>query len=161
PGVSLLILNPAGLPADEGELVIVGPTVGSHYLGEEKPLRKYIRIGKEELPAYATGDRVALKNGTLVYLGRLDEEFKISGHRVQPREIEARLLCLQNVSQASVQGFVDNKGRRRLAAFVSGDPSLSPESICSALRSALPPALMLGIINVLPALPLNSANKID
>ena len=68
---------------------------------------------------FRVGDRVRLVAGRLVYLGRRDNEFKISGYRIQPGEVEAQLLALPGVDEACVQG-VSIGSVRRLVAFVAG-----------------------------------------
>src|SRR5690606_17690896 len=74
----------------------------------------------ESVRIYRTGDRVRLEDGQLIYLGRLDNEFKISGYRIQPGEVEARLLALAGVDEACVLGLELGGGLRRLVAFIAG-----------------------------------------
>ena len=78
-----------------------------------------LRVGEQALPVYRTGDRVRLAAGRLVYLGRRDNEFKISDYRIQPGEVEAQLLALSGVDEACVQR-VSIGSVRRLVAFVAG-----------------------------------------
>ena len=70
----------------------------------------------------APGDRVRLReDGQLVFVGRVDDEFKISGHRVDPAEVETVLLGHPGVREAAVVGQVLPGGTRRLCAHVVPD----------------------------------------
>jgi amino acid adenylation domain-containing protein len=161
PGVRLLIQGPGGWPAETGELVILGPTVGAGYAGTEAALSVPLRVGSEVVAAYATGDRVMQRGGEIVFLGRLDDEVKISGHRVHPREVESQILRLPGVAEACVQGAADPSGRRRLVAFVAGDSSLAPAAVRSALQGALPAPFVPSVIKVMGLLPKTRSGKID
>jgi thioesterase domain-containing protein len=160
--VSLLVLDTAGRPSDEGELVILGPTVGLCYLDPDAaPLRTSLAVAGCDLPAYRTGDRVRVEDGELVYLGRLDEELKISGHRVHPHEVEAQLLRLSEVAEACVQGVRDGTGRLKLAAFVAPRTFVTQETLRAHLQAALPAAMLPSIWRIVAALPRTTTNKID
>jgi amino acid adenylation domain-containing protein len=161
PGVSLLVLDAAGRPSDEGELVILGPTVGLRYLAPDAgPLRSSLVEGRD-LPAYRTGDRVRLEHGELVYLGRLDEELKISGHRVHPHEVEAQLLRLPEVAEACVQGVRDASGRMKLAACVVPRAFVTQQTLRAHLQKALPAAMVPCVWKIVTAFPRTATNKID
>lgn len=162
PGVSLLVLDAAGRPSDEGELVILGPTVGLCYLDPDAAaLRASLAVAGCDLPAYRTGDRVRVEDGELVYLGRLDEELKISGHRIHPHEVEAQLLRLPEVAEACVQGVRDGSGRLRLAAFVAARAFVTQEALRARLQEALPAAMVPSLWRIVAALPRTTSNKID
>ena len=68
---------------------------------------------------YKTGDRVRYRpDGSLEYLGRLDNQVKIRGFRIELGEIEAALLSHPEVEQAAVNPWTDEDGNRRLMAYV-------------------------------------------
>ncbi|WP_327693505.1 amino acid adenylation domain-containing protein [Streptomyces sp. NBC_00459] len=173
---------PIGLPLPgtraavvDGELHLLGDNLAAGYRGGALPdTARFAPL--DVLPgaprAYRTGDRVRIgDDGQLRYLGRTDTEFKISGHRVHPAEVESALLACAGVRDAAVVGQVLEDGTRRLAAYVVPDepdglfrqdgPDLSVAGIRDRLRTALPPAMIPSAIEFLAGLPRTSSGKID
>ncbi|MEL6325670.1 MAG: amino acid adenylation domain-containing protein [Cyanobacteria bacterium J06626_23] len=67
---------------------------------------------------YKTGDRVRhLPNGSLEYLGRLDNQVKVRGFRIELAEIESALLTHTAIEQAAVNPWTDDAGNQRLVAY--------------------------------------------
>nr|MBP6792379.1 amonabactin biosynthesis non-ribosomal peptide synthetase AmoF [Aeromonas sp.] len=159
PGMQALILGAGEQPASEGELVLFGPQLANGYVGSVQGSFGTLRIGEEDLPVYRTGDRVRLVAGRLVYLGRRDNEFKISGYRIQPGEVEAQLLALPGVDEACVQG-VSIGSVRRLVAFVAGSERDS-RAIKAQLAKMLPAAMIPTDYRHYDQLPRTGSNKLD
>lgn len=159
-GVQALVLERGDRPAEEGELVLCGAQLANGYLNSDSPAFATLRIGAGEQRIYRTGDRVRLVDGQLVYLGRLDNEFKISGYRIQPGEVEARLLALEGVDEACVLGLELGGGLRRLVAFVAG-PRDDLRGIRRELSGLLPAAMVPSDYRHYPALPRTGSNKLD
>ena len=68
---------------------------------------------------YKTGDRVRYRpDGTLEFLGRLDNQVKLRGFRIELGEIETALLSHPAVEQAAVNTWTDENGTQRLVAYV-------------------------------------------
>ncbi|MFG2142721.1 amino acid adenylation domain-containing protein [Streptomyces sp. NPDC048696] len=113
--------------------------------------------------AYRTGDLVRIGgDGQLRHLGRSDAEFKISGHRVQPAEVENALLAHPGVRDAAVVGQVLADGARRLAAYVVADqPTPAVALIRDRLRATLPAAMIPSAVEFLDSLPRTSSGKTD
>ena len=158
-GVQFLVVDQSGWPADEGELLISGATLGSHYLGYEGALRTEVAVGKKEQSFYRTGDHVRRQGDEILFLGRIDSEIKISGQRIQPQEVESQLLVIPGVSEACVIG-VKHDFRNRLTAFVVLTGDTDKDAVRTQLSQNLPPA-MRPHLKVLDALPKNSAGKLD
>ncbi|MNF43857.1 Linear gramicidin synthase subunit D [compost metagenome] len=167
PGMKALILGAGEQPASEGELVLLGPQLANGYVGSAQSANVQsaqggfgtLRVGAEDLPVYRTGDRVRLVAGRLVYLGRRDNEFKISGYRIQPGEVEAQLLALPGVDEACVQG-VSIGSVRRLVAFVAGAERDS-RIIKGQLAKVLPAAMIPTDYRHYDQLPRTGSNKLD
>lgn len=159
PGMQALILGAGEQPAEEGELVLLGPQLANGYVGGVQGSFGTLRVGAQDLPVYRTGDRVRWVAGRLVYLGRRDNEFKISGYRIQPGEVEAQLLALPGVDEACVQG-VSIGNVRRLVAFVAGSERDS-RVIKAQLARVLPAAMIPTDYRHFDQLPRTGSNKLD
>jgi hypothetical protein len=113
---------------------------------------------------YRTGDRVRFRaDGAIEFLGRLDRQVKIRGHRIELEEVEAVLARLPEVREATVAVRGDTTEARQLVAFVvaaasSGPP---PATLLRDLKPLLPEYMLPASIVWLKALPLNASGKID
>ncbi len=104
---------------------------------------------------YRTGDLVRrLGDGALEYLGRIDDQVKVRGSRIEPAEVEAALVAIDGVVGAAV---VAREGR--LVGYVTGE--VEPVAVRQALADRLPDFLVPSLIVVLPALPLTANGKVD
>ncbi|MCZ0999737.1 AMP-binding protein [Streptomyces mirabilis] len=99
----------------DGELHLLGDNLARGYRGDRPPdTSRFAPLAQlAGAPrAYRTGDLVRIgDDGQLRYLGRSDTEFKISGHRVHPAEVEGALLGHPGVRGAAVVGQVLGEGR--------------------------------------------------
>ncbi|MFC8203857.1 amino acid adenylation domain-containing protein [[Kitasatospora] papulosa] len=150
----------------DGELYLLGPGLARGYRNRpEETAERFVRLERlpGSPPAYRTGDLVELgEDGLLRYLGRADDEFKISGHRVQPAEVESALLSHPGISEAAVAGQVLPDGARRLTAHlvaVGDEPSLS--GVRDHLRARLPAPMVPTSLTFLPRLPRTASGKTD
>ncbi|SNY69501.1 non-ribosomal peptide synthetase/MFS transporter [Paractinoplanes atraurantiacus] len=131
-GVRCRVLDPGGAPAEEGELHIGGPFVATGYLHRPELTAERFPNGE-----YRTGDRVRqLPDGQLEYLGRLDQQLKIRGFRVEPGEVEAALRRHPEVIDAVVLG----DGDRLVAHLLTNGEDVS--SVREMLIAELPPHLI-------------------
>lgn len=91
PGVDLRLVNEALETVEEGEILIRGPMIVDGYLNDpELSGRRFSQLDGQ--PAYRTGDLARLlSNGDYEYLGRLDGQLKVAGHRLETGEIESHL----------------------------------------------------------------------
>ncbi|MFI9831059.1 amino acid adenylation domain-containing protein [Streptomyces sp. NPDC051913] len=163
---------PIGLPLPgtraaviDGELYLLGPTLADGYRPKAPDS---VRFGPlTALPdaprAYRTGDLVRIgEDGQLRHLGRADTEFKISGHRVQPAEVESALLTHPGIRETAVVGQVLPDGTRRLVAhLVVEGPAPSASEVREHLRARLPAAMIPSAVEVVDRLPRNGSGKID
>ena len=113
---------------------------------------------------YRTGDRVwQLADGTIEFLGRLDEQVKVRGHRIEPGEIAAALLQHPAVAGAIVIAREDRPGEKRLVAYLTQAATVRPSAtelrrfIADRLTEYMIPSAFV----FLDALPLTAGGKVD
>ncbi|MGV9328736.1 amino acid adenylation domain-containing protein [Streptosporangium sandarakinum] len=146
---------PAGVA---GELVVGGAGVARGYLG--RPALTAAAFvpdpgGRPGARRYRTGDRVRRRlDGRLEFLGRLDGQLKVRGFRIEPGEVESRLLSCPGVGQA----FVTARGGE-LVAYVTG--AADPADLRARLERVLPRQFVPTAWVRLDALPLTPGGKVD
>ncbi|MER5527458.1 amino acid adenylation domain-containing protein [Streptomyces sp. NPDC002677] len=174
PGLSHLLLDTEGRPADDGELVVRGPQRFPGYLDPRNNADRFLlhdgatgtsvpHAGDAPITAdhwYRTGDRVARRDGQLIHLGRMDQQVKVRGYRIELGEIEAVLRERPGVRDAIVVAVPDGLGDLYLEAICTG-PDPQPEQILSDLRSRMPEYMIPRSVTVFDELPLNVNGKID
>jgi amino acid adenylation domain-containing protein len=145
-----------------GELYISGEGVGAGYLNQPE-LTAGRFIDNPFVPnskMYRTGDLCRyMPDGNVEFLGRIDDQIKVRGFRVELGEIEATLAKHPSVKQAVVVAKTDVHGDKQLIAYVVG-PSPT-EGIGTYLKEWLPDYMVPPIIIPLPSLPLNANGKVD
>ncbi|MFC9330139.1 AMP-binding protein [Kitasatospora sp. NPDC057015] len=149
---------------EQGELLIGGPALALGYLGlAEATEARFTTVGGERL--FRTGDRVlSSPEGVLTHQGRLDDEIKVRGIRVDPAEVEARIAGHPRVQAAAVVG-VTAAGRSALVAYVVPRTPAAAEGLDAAvlayLRDLVPAHLVPSRITVVPQLALTASGKVD
>jgi len=148
--------NPIRL-TDEDELLLSGCQLTPGYLGgvEKERFRQI-----DGLRWYATGDKVVEHDGFYFCKGRLDNQVKISGYRVELMDIEAHLRLLDEVDEA-VCFVVEAGGRRFIAAAYVGSGELTAASCKARLKEKLPEYMAPSTVWRLESLPLNKSGKVD
>ncbi|GHE79639.1 hypothetical protein GCM10014715_38640 [Streptomyces spiralis] len=168
PALELMLLGEDGRPGDTGELCVRGPLRFAGYLDPAHDAGRFLTEDlrpagdgpPEQRHWYRTGDRVTVRDGRLVHLGRTDHQVKIRGHRIELGEIEAALRGQPGVRDAIVVTVPAADGEPELRAAVSGQGCV-PDRLYTALGDRLPPYMMPSRITVLDRLPLNPNGKID
>jgi amino acid adenylation domain-containing protein len=113
---------------------------------------------------YATGDKARwLANGTLEHLGRLDDQVKVRGYRVELGEIEACIVQHPSVSEAAVCLWsVSNDDVRIVASFVpENGKRLGAANLRKHLRTSLPEYMMPQYLLPVEEIPLMPNGKVD
>jgi amino acid adenylation domain-containing protein/non-ribosomal peptide synthase protein (TIGR01720 family) len=156
-------LVPVGVP---GELYVGGAGVARGYLNrDELTAQRFIAspfIEGDRL--YRSGDKVKLlPNGEMEYQGRLDEQVKIRGHRIELGEIQDALQRFEGVDSSVVIARDAQHGGKELAAYVTPK---NPNAIdITALRAwlggVLPAYMVPAYFVVLESMPLTANGKID
>lgn len=162
----IYILDDLGNPVSiggVGELYIGGIQVARGYvnqsqLTDEKFLMNPFTNGR----LYKTGDLARwLPDGNIEYVGRIDDQIKIRGHRVEPGEIEVVLYNAPGVKQAVVKIFTTKEGDCRIGAYLVTHESYDKELSDSYIKSYLPDYMRPAFVTLLKEIPINSHGKID
>jgi amino acid adenylation domain-containing protein len=150
-----------------GELFIGGAAVGIGYVGRSTLTAERF-IDDPHAPGgrlFRTGDRGRMRHdGTLQFLGRIDDQIKLRGYRIEPGAIEAQLMRHPAVAEAAVVMQEHDAGDKRLVAFVrptSGASfGLAPE-LLAWLRGRLPAHEVPTEIGICASLPKTAHGKLD
>jgi amino acid adenylation domain-containing protein len=149
----------------EGELLLGGGCLAAGYIHRpELTAERFIELDGTRW--YRTGDGVRDDgDGVLAYLGRLDEQIKLDGYRIEPAEIEAVLCRHPAVAEVAVVAVGDTQSRRLVANVVPRDARVDDATLTAQLRahcdSQLAAYLVPRVFIMLPALPLTASGKID
>lgn len=151
--------------ADDGELLIGGPGIARGYLRRPAATaRRFVPDPRSPgARRYRSGDLARLdEGGVLHYLGRVDRQLKIRGHRVEPGETEAVLRSAPGVRDAAVQGE-QVAGRIMLVGYVvlRTGAAFDMPTLRAAVARELPEPFVPGRLVALPGLPLTANGKVD
>jgi amino acid adenylation domain-containing protein len=150
---------PVGEP---GELLLSGPQVVEGYWhDDEATARAFVSV--DGRPYYRTGDRVRRPDGDgpLLYLGRLDDQIKILGHRVELGEVEAVIREETGIDAVAAVGWPKlSTGAGGIAAFVA-DTDVDVAALRERLGTRLPGYMVPREFRLLAELPLNANGKWD
>ena len=168
PGTLLRVCDASGQevpPGVAGELWLGGSGVARGYHQRDAQQASAFLSGADGR-WYRSGDRVRRRlDGVLEFIGRGDGQVKLRGFRIEPGEIEARLMALEGVAEASVQ--VQGEGmHKQLVAYVAGavageEPAVLAARLRAGLRCGLPEYMLPASYVALAALPLTPNGKLD
>jgi D-alanine--poly(phosphoribitol) ligase subunit 1 len=169
-------LIPIGLPKPgttldikDEEIIIIGDTVGHGYFNnEEKTQAAFFTIQDEKgnsYRAYKTGDKGYFKDGTYYCSGRMDNQIKLHGYRIELGDIEANLMQCKDVEQAAVLPKYEDGVIKSLVAFVKA-PNLDGQFkdvkyIKEQLKEKLPAYMIPKNIKFLDSMPITANGKLD
>jgi len=152
-------------PGAPGEVWIGGIGVGDGYFGRPEETSRRFRedpfvAGSR---AYRTGDRArVLPDGSIEFLGRIDDQVKVRGHRVEPGEIVAALRRHAGVADAAVSVDGSPEETRLVAAVVPrAGERLAASGLRKFLAGELPDAWIPARIAIVEELPLAPSGKVD
>jgi surfactin family lipopeptide synthetase A len=156
---------PAGVP---GELYIGGDGVARGYLNQPALTReKFVAdpfSAASDRRLYKTGDLVRyLADGNLEFLGRLDQQVKIRGLRIELAEIETALGEHPDVREVVVAAEENASSGLHLVAYIAarGEYATSGAELKAFLKARLPAYMVPGVFNFVAALPRTANGKVD
>lgn len=167
PGTSFFIIDENRKPVPEGmagEIWICGQGLSRGY-NQLPEMNRQKFVSHEHIAGkrlYKTGDLGRLRSdGNFEFLGRMDRQVKIRGHRIETQEIESRLNKIAGIKDALVTVYEDKKIGAMLVAYVIGNVTADPKVYTANLRLVLPDYMIPDRIILLEKYPLLPNGKID
>ncbi|MEU6406987.1 beta-ketoacyl synthase N-terminal-like domain-containing protein [Streptomyces sp. NPDC046985] len=162
PDVKLSIAD--GAAADTGQLVVHGRRVALGYCSATPDDSTRFSVDAQGHRTYRTGDVVRREGNGFAYLGRADNQVKVSGYRVDPGEIESGLLAIPGIHNAAVVKTAGNS--QTLSAFiVPADGAENHDDLVqrcvSSLNAKLPAHMVPGRWAAVDELPMTAHGKVD
>ncbi|WP_235451896.1 non-ribosomal peptide synthetase [Streptomyces olivochromogenes] len=157
-------------PLFTGEVCIGGLGVGQGYAGQPAyTSERFVADPFSPLPGqrmYRTGDKGRLRaDGQLEFLGRVDDQVKVRGVRVEPGEVEAALLGHPGVARAAVVATGEGTRMAKLVACLvledGGGDAPTTAGVREFLRDRLPSGMLPDRVELLDAFPITANGKLD
>jgi D-alanine--poly(phosphoribitol) ligase subunit 1 len=166
PNFGYEILPVDGHGENFGELALAGPCVGLGYYNDPERTRLAFinnQNKKFEQILYKTGDLVErVKDGILHFRGRIDNQIKHMGYRIELEEVEAAFYALDYIDEVGVIYEKLNLELGQIKAFVSiNTEGKDPVAVLSDVRKLLPPYMVPRVLKILSTLPKNANGKVD
>lgn len=155
-------------PGQTGELYAGGDGVARGYLnnpeGTEEKFLKNPFVLTPDARMYRTGDLARWReDGVIEFLGRVDNQVKILGYRIEPEEVEAVLRSHKDVQQTAVVPVADeNRSKRLVAYYVPAQAGTArARELRAFLEEKLPPYMVPAIFVPLAVMPLSANGKVE
>ncbi|MGL4346221.1 MAG: amino acid adenylation domain-containing protein [Cellulosilyticaceae bacterium] len=154
-------LQPIGVV---GELYIAGVGVARGYLKrEDLTAEKFMKDPYHKVyRMYRSGDLAkCLPNGEIEYLGRMDNQVKISGLRIELGEIEERMTEHNQIGESAVTVREDADGNKYLCGYYTGEQELSVDELRQHITQKLPDYMVPAYFMKMDKMPLSANGKLD
>lgn len=152
---------PPGFP---GDIWIGGRGVSPGYLNRPDLNRSvFLTSPHGGEPMYKTGDRGVWRDGELHYLGRVDNQIKIRGFRMELEEIERVITRHDDVVGAAVIVDEVSRGNQLLRGFYQCRPgsSVGSRELKEFLAGLLPEPMIPATLTAVPSIPMTTSGKVD
>ncbi|VBB05120.1 phosphopantetheine attachment site [Lucifera butyrica] len=154
-------LQPVGVP---GELCIAGDGLAQGYLNRpELTAEKFVAdpfVTGERM--YRSGDLARWRpDGTVEFIGRMDQQIKLRGFRVELGEIETELLKQPSITEALVVAKQEASGYQYLCAYIVAEREVAAAKLKEELQQSLPDYMIPASVMQLEKMPLTPNGKID
>ncbi|MER7767136.1 non-ribosomal peptide synthetase [Kitasatospora sp. NPDC096140] len=150
-----------------GEVRIGGAGLALGYVDPQRTAERFVPApaGQPYVDrVYRTGDKAVMRaDGLLEFLGRTDDQVKISGARIEPAEVEAALETHDSVRRAVVVPYQGTGGVLRLAAFLrlAEGAQADEEAVLAAARARVLKQAVPVMVRFVDTFPLNANGKVD
>lgn len=164
PGMKTMIVDADRNPLPDqvpGEIALGGSQLAEGYFAQAAlTAERFPTIDGERW--YLTGDRgYRDADGVFHHLGRLDNQVKVNGHRVELEEIDMQMRKAAGTDMACAVAWPVSHGSAQGIVGFSAGGEASADTIRSSLRDRLPPHMVPNRVHVLDSLPLNGSGKVD
>jgi len=161
---NIYVLNENGkecINEEPGEIYISGDGVSSGYLNNAELTKKAFipDIFCPNKTMYKTGDLGRWRNGFLEFLGRIDNQVKIHGIRIELEEIENQLLGYEPIKQCIVTAVGDIE--KKLVVYYNSEIIIDPSLISTYLSEKLPKVMIPSEFIFIENVPTKQNGKID
>jgi amino acid adenylation domain-containing protein len=161
---------------DEYKRMVGEAVTGELYIGGEGVARDYLKradqtaerfvpdpySGESGSRMYRTGDVCRwVEGGKIEFLGRVDNQVKVRGYRIEKEEIESVLKQHSGVGEAVVEVRESGDGDKRLVGYVVGEEGLTPGELKAYLRDRIPEYMVPARLVMIDRLPLTPNGKLD
>ena len=158
----ILILNSDDQQTTDGELYVAGTGLANGYVKGGKLFDDKTFLMIQNKRYYKTGDMVRLNHkGALEFLGRVDNQVKIAGYRIELEEVESIAKTIADVIQACAIAHSDNYGSKVLLLFISTGYEKNKKDITNKLFQILPKHMQPNEIIFKKTLTLKETGKIN
>lgn len=146
-----------------GELLICGAILGSGYKNDVNLTEKAFIHLENGRRAYRTGDLVQLDvaTGLIYFRGRVDNQVKVNGFRVELEDVEAQLSQIDGIIECAVVLKIRDEYPSYLVGYIACDSSVSTSKIYDEMKKRVPKYMVPREIKLLTVLPKNANGKID
>lgn len=145
-----------------GEICIAGEGLAEGYLDEEQTKNAFVPNEQLSKRIYKTGDLGYLSNSGVLYIvGRVAQEIKHNGYRIDLREIEKYINSVEKVSNAMVVIERQSESRTRLSAIIESNDRTIETKVRDYLSTTLPYYMIPSKMMVVKKLPLTGNGKVD